>query len=133
MSGQTDPTGPAQNAEPRAALRALLVFLAVVFGLIAGVVITTGFLFAPAMDCLVEADFQELPPDDHELDQWLRTQPGVNVYHVGRDGNKLTLDWVNVNSYPWGGVTPNVRKEFERFGYKGLLKYREQKEPKTWS
>src|SRR5947209_4035373 len=106
MSRQTGATGPAQYAEPWtwADFRALLVFLAVVFGLIGGVGIASRRLFFPAMDYVVEAEFQELPPDDHEPEQWLRAQPGVIVYHVGRNGHKLTLDWVNVNSSPWAPV-----------------------------
>jgi hypothetical protein len=86
------------------------------------------FRFEPPMDYVVEAEFEELPPDDSELKAWLLKQPGVYIAFVDRDGQTVGAIWGNSSTTYLHPVTPNLRKEFERFGCKGLISYKERKE-----
>jgi hypothetical protein len=89
-------------------------------------VVIPAVMFVPPMAYAVAADFQELPPTDDELKQWLFDQPGVYIGVVSRNGNSLHVVWGHSRTHFWDPVTPNVRAEFERFGYKGLMNYHEE-------
>jgi hypothetical protein len=104
------------------ALGAFVLLLAVWFHLLP--------LFLPyiPMDYVVEAEFQELPPDDKELEEWLFAQPGVYIGFVERDNRRIVAVWGNCRTSYYDPVTPNLRDEFEKFGYKGIISYREQKD-----
>jgi hypothetical protein len=81
----------------------------------------------PPMDYVVTAEFRELPESDKELAEWLRNQPGVYIAFVDRKGSEVTALWGYSGNTVWQPVTPDLRGEFERLGYKGLLQYREEK------
>jgi hypothetical protein len=113
--------------------RSPLLKLLTFFGILAFVLVCCYVLrhlvigsFIP-MDYVVEAEFQELPPDDKELEQWLLKQPGVYIGFVQRDGNRVVAVWGNTRTFYWNSVTPNLRDEFERFGYNKLVSYQESK------
>jgi hypothetical protein len=84
-------------------------------------------LCTPSMVYVVEAEFQELPPDDKALEQWLLDQPDVYGGSVWRDGKRVQAVWGNSRTSYRDGVTPSLREEFERFGYKRLVGYQESK------
>jgi hypothetical protein len=84
--------------------------------------------FAPPMDYFVRAEFEDLPDSDVALEKWLFDQPGVYIGVIHREGNALSLSWGNSRTHYWNSVTPNVRAEFERFGYKGVIWYEERKQ-----
>src|SRR4051794_27437180 len=70
------------------------------------------------MDYTVTATFEELPPDDKELEVWLKSQPGVYIGGwVVRNGNKIHALWGYVGGTRWDPVRPNLEEQFERFGY----------------
>jgi hypothetical protein len=99
-----------------------------ILGLVAGCLcLVPEFVIHFPMDYVVEAEFQELPPDDEELDEWLLAQPDVYIGYVQRDGNRIIAVWGNSRTHWWNAVTPNLRSDFERFGYKNLVSYRESK------
>jgi hypothetical protein len=101
---------------------------AVVVALFAAVEFGGRLPFEPPMDYVVRAEFQELPPTDEALEQWLLQQPGVYIGFVEREGNTVVLAWGNAGTHIWDPASPNIRPEFENFGYKGLVRYREKKE-----
>lgn len=99
--------------------------LATVFvGLLASVWLAAD---AGPMDYTVVAEFRELPLTDGNLKQWLRSQPGVYISFVERTGNSVSLLWGHAKTSFRDPVTPNIREEFERLGYKGAVNYKESK------
>jgi len=78
-------------------------------------------------DYVVRAEFDELPPNDKELEQWLLGQPGVSFGRVQREDKTITAVWGYDGTSYRDPVTPILREQFESFGYKGLLNYEEEK------
>jgi hypothetical protein len=103
--------------------------LALILGsiLLATLFLTVWVAFSPPIDYVVRAEFQELPPGDEDLKQWLLDQPGVYIGFVQREGRKVTVVWGHSETHIWNSVTPNLREHFEKFGYKGLTAYEEAK------
>jgi hypothetical protein len=112
---------------PGRGVPAYLGVAAVTLGLAFAMLFVVHVVFAPPMDYVVRAQFQELPASDDELKGWLLNQPGVYTGFVQREGRTLVLIWGNTRTHFWNPVTPNVRAQFERFGYRGLLHYHEEK------
>lgn len=71
----------------------------------------------------VRAEFREVPPEDKELEQWLASQPGVVRVGVGRDGKVIQVVWIMVQNLRGSPSAPDIRSEFERLGYRGLVDY----------
>lgn len=92
-----------------------------------GLLFVVDSIFTPPMAYAVHAEFEELPLSDEELEQWLLSQPGVYIGSVGRTGNTVSLVWGNCGTNFRDPVTPDLRPHFERFGYKGLKQYQEEK------
>jgi hypothetical protein len=82
-------------------------------------------LFWPVVNS-VEATFEELPPTDEALKEWLREQAEPHIATVGREGNTVQLVWGSGGSVR-GPVKPDPRPVFEALGYRGLKSYREEK------
>jgi len=80
------------------------------------------------MNYVVQAEFEELPASDKELEKWLLSQPHVYIGSVHRQKGTVVLIWGNLKTRYWDPITPDVRPRFERFGYKGLTNYREKKD-----
>ena len=76
----------------------------------------------------VSAEFREIPSTDRELVNWLNSQPDVDGVSVQRQGRGIRVSWTNRGARHQDPVTPNIRSQFERFGYEGLGMYREQKQ-----
>lgn len=108
-------------------LRPFLGLIIVVLGLGVCVPVAAWLAFSPPMDYVVGAEFRELPADDKELQQWLLSQPDVYIGFVQREGNKLTAVWGHARNGFRDPVTPNLRQQFEKFGYKELTTYHEEK------
>jgi hypothetical protein len=113
---------------PRRLLLTILGLATIVVSLGGALLFLAELVFAPPMDYIVRAEFEELPDSDAALEKWLFNQPGVYIGFVHREGNTLSLVWGNSRTHYWNSVTPNVQAEFERFGYKGLIRYQERKE-----
>ena len=120
-------TAPKPNSRQfQFSLRALLLFM---------VVASVGLSWfwkviekiTPPMIYMVHAEFLELPPTDEALKEWLLQQPGVYQGLIVREGNSLTLNWFHITKRFADPISPTVRDEFERFGYKGLVNYSENK------
>lgn len=95
-----------------------------------------GWVFEePGMFYSVSAQFQELPDSDDPLQEWLRSQPGVVDSHwsprITRAGKSVTVGWHHMKTWRRDPVTPNLREQFESFGYRGLFKYEEAKRQDT--
>jgi hypothetical protein len=84
-------------------------------------------LYYMPMDYVVEAEFEELPPDDEALQKWLLGQSGVYIGGIERRRNRIVAVWGNTKTFYWNAVTPNLRDQFENFGYKKPLLYKEKK------
>jgi hypothetical protein len=108
-------------------LLAIIGVACVPLGLCCAVVFVPGFGLPRGTEYHVRARFKELPPTDQLLEQWLLKQPGITDGFSSRKGNSIDLFWVNVDTHPLNPVTPNIRAEFERFGYKGLQEYKAEK------
>ena len=70
----------------------------------------------------IQVEFEQMPPDDEALGQWLKTQPGVvpNTAHVQRDGKSLRMWWIMTQSIgPREPPVPDFSAAFERFAYIG--------------
>lgn len=83
--------------------------------------------FTPPVVYDIFAEFRELPSTDDELQEWLENQPNFYICSVHRDGNTLNIVIFHVTKSYSQPVDPCVLDEFERFGYLGLVSYREEK------
>jgi hypothetical protein len=72
----------------------------------------------------VEAEFTSLPADDHELEAWLKAQPGVVPHSVSvsrKQGapNVVVIGFVIVRP-EWGNPpVPDMEAACARLGYRG--------------
>ncbi|MBI2804691.1 MAG: hypothetical protein HYX68_06865 [Planctomycetes bacterium] len=89
-------------------------------------IVATAFT-QPPMDYSVSAEFRELPADDKELKRWLHEQHGVYICLVSRTGKRIQIVWGHSQTRFSDPVTPDLRKEFDRLGYHGLIAYEEDK------
>jgi hypothetical protein len=86
-----------------------------------------GLHFIPAsVGYTVEAEFASLPADDHELEAWLKTEPGVvpHTVYVWRKKaapKVVVVDFTMVKS-EWGSPPfPDLEAACERLGYRGRV------------
>jgi hypothetical protein len=84
-----------------------------------------GLRFIPAsLGYSVEAEFASLPERDHELEEWLKTQPGVvsHTVHVWRkDGEPkiLRIGFIMVRDGWDRPPFPDLQGKCEALGYAG--------------
>ncbi len=70
----------------------------------------------------VEASYFALPPDDDDLINWMRTQPGIipHTVHVRRTGNGLfEATFMQSRNLLGRPSFPDLEAACDRFGYKG--------------
>lgn len=125
--GEADQLAAGLMTRPRRLLLMILGCIVGVSSLGVALLLLAEFVVHIPMDYVVRAEFQELPASDQELEEWLLQQPGVYIGFVHREGSKVVLVWGHTQTHFWNPVTPNVQVEFERFGYRGLMDYREEK------
>lgn len=69
----------------------------------------------------LEAEFDEFPPNDLALEEWLSSQPGIAKVLIGqRDGEPRTLVvWITMGRNGWGPQLPDLDSKCDELGYKG--------------
>lgn len=83
----------------------------------------TESVFMPFSYC-VEASFQQLPPDDHDLERWLTVQPGVMVDTVivrrlDKPATTLEVGFMQSRSLAGEPPLPDLGMKCRELGYKG--------------
>lgn len=76
----------------------------------------------PSVSNAFRAEFKEMPADDIALENWIAAQPGVIKVGCDRDESAIRIYWI-MSQDLWLDPPPDIRLEFERFGYRGLLNY----------
>jgi hypothetical protein len=71
----------------------------------------------------VRAEFKEFPKNDRGLEEWLAAQPGVVKVATARDVGAIRIYWIMSRKIYEGPPIPDPRTEFDRIGYRGLIKY----------
>ena len=75
---------------------------------------------------VVEAEFAEVPPDDRELEEWVRAQPGVwKVFTDRRPSGPLTRLVVTIGTTRngWGAPAfPDLNGRCVVLGYRGQVR-----------
>lgn len=67
---------------------------------------------------VVRAEFDRLPANDKELEEWLRNQPGViKVLIDRRDGQALIVCWIRVHKINENPPNPDLEQAWKQFGY----------------
>lgn len=108
----------------RFSLRALFLILALVGATLLIVkVIATGVRASVGYG--VRASFARLPETDIALGQWLESQPGVLKSHVVREDGAIRINWIMSQDLTGKPSSPDLRANFEQFGYVGLAEYDE--------
>ncbi len=67
----------------------------------------------------LRVEYQALPPDDHEVLDWLTKQPGYQKAEVSRAGNKINFDLTFDPPEP--DLLGKLLKHCEENGYAGRL------------
>jgi hypothetical protein len=95
--------------------------LSVLLGLMATIgVVWVGSRFIPVSQVYsVRAEFDTLPPNDRELERWLRSQKGVlsHTVCVERHGQTLRVIWIMTQSMNGSPPTPELERAWERLRY----------------
>jgi len=114
---------------PRKSKAGVEVWLAVFGVLLAGVaLILIIIMMAPPMFYVVRAGFKEVPSTDAALESWLSRQPHVSGARIMRDDDgTVVISWRNSKAGYYEDPTPNIRAQFESFGYHEMLDYKEFK------
>jgi hypothetical protein len=72
---------------------------------------------------VVEARFEKMPPNDRDLEEWLRSQPGVIPHNVmiGRfdDGKLLYVSFMMSRNLAGQPPLPDMNGQVARLGYIG--------------
>jgi hypothetical protein len=102
-------------------LRTLMIAIAAV-GIGLAVLREAGRAIKPSIIYSFRADFAEMPPDDAELTDWLRNQPGVirRTVAVNREPSAIRVHWIMSRDLFGNPPTPDCQQQFNRLGYKGL-------------
>jgi len=69
----------------------------------------------------VEAQFEQMPPNDEELEDWLKSHPAVAPESVGvyRNGKTLQVFFRQSRNYWSQAPTPNLDSKCKSLGYIG--------------
>jgi len=107
-------------------LSTLLIVLAVVgvsFGMVRALFLVAAPHIRPSIHYGVSAEFTELPTDDAALEVWLSNQPGVYRAFVNRESHTVRIVWGMSRDLSGNPPLPDLRRNFDRFGYAGLKQY----------
>jgi hypothetical protein len=98
-----------------------------VFAMIAAVVAVSGWLIlrnvSVSVGYGVRAEFEEFPVDDKPLVEWLASQKGVVKAVSSRETGAIRVYWIMTQRFQSESPVPDLRQEFERFGYRRLISY----------
>ena len=107
-------------------LRTLLICVGVV-GIFLGLSRALFYLAAPhvqpSIAYEIRAEFTEMPNDDEPFRQWVEDQPGVYRAYVNRDAAGINVIWGMSRDLTGKPGLPDFKKNFDRFGYRGLKRY----------
>jgi hypothetical protein len=77
----------------------------------------------PSLIYSERASFKEYPVNDVELESWISEQPGCFRAYVIRHSDEIRITY-GMSRNLWGHPPcPDIRSQFERFGYRGLMNY----------
>jgi len=118
---------------PRYKLRTLLIVLAIGPMVVAvawliwrDASMQRSFPVSTGVSYCVTAEFSELPDDDTALENWLHDYPGMLGMGVKRNGTTVEVIWGTSGALAeklGDRPTLDLRAEFERLGYKGLIRF----------
>ena len=103
-------------------LKTLLIAMALA-GLVFAAFRLAATIIRPSIVYGESAEFAELPADDRAIEQWLATQPGVVRTFATRESNTIRVNWIMSRDLLGNPPIPNLRDQFERFGYRGLSRH----------
>lgn len=69
--------------------------------------------------------FAAMPADDSAFESWLVQQPGVVKAHLFREGNKLTIDFIQVRNLAGHPKLPELDKQAALLNYSGGAGFRD--------